>query len=196
MKRSGYIKRAAALAAVLFALSFSGCGNEEVDAYASKVLKLTITPAPSPTPAPVVKYPEATASKDGITMVNSYLAAASDGINPYAGKAAEVNASPDESELPEEQTEETAEAAETDETADTQSSGSSIASYYESESTEDGSAGYDESYDYDSGYYDSSYDEGYYDNSYDYDSGYYDDSYDYDSGYYDYNYDYNYDYGY
>ena len=104
MFKSGYMRRAAALAAVLFVLSFSGCGSEETDAYASKVLKLTITPAPSPTPAPVVKSPEATASKDGITMVNSYLAAASDGVNPYAGKAAEVNAAPDEPELPEETT--------------------------------------------------------------------------------------------
>ena len=180
MFKSGYMRRAAALAAVLFVLSFSGCGSEETDAYASRVLKLTITPAPSPTPAPVVKYPEATASKDGITMVNSYLAAASDGVNPYAGKAAEVNAAPDEPELPEEQTDES---AGTEETADTQSSGASIASYYDSESTEEESAAYD-----------GSYDSGYYDSSYDYDSSYYDNGYDYDSGYYDYNYDY--DYGY
>ena len=200
MFKSGYMRRAAALASVLFVLSFSGCGSEEIDAYASKVLKLTITPAPSPTPAPVVKYPEATASKDGITMVNSYLAAASDGVNPYAGKAAEVNAAPDEPELPEEQTDES---AGTEETADTQSSGSSIASYYDSESTEEESAAYDGSYDsgyydssYDSGYYDNGYDSGYYDDSYDYDSSYYDNSYDYDSDYYDYNYDYDYDYGY
>ena len=175
MFKSGYMRRAAALAAVLFVLSFSGCGGEEIDVYASRVLKLTITPAPSPTPAPVVKYPEATASKDGITMVNSYLAAASDGVNPYAGKAAEVNAAPDEPELPEEQTEaETGETG-TEESTDPQSPGSSIASYYESENTEE-NAGYDESYDYDSGYDDGSYD--------------------YDSGYYDYNYDYDYDYGY
>ena len=200
MFKSGYIRRAAALTAALFVLSFSGCGSEEIDAYASKVLQLTITPAPSPTPAPVVKYPEATASKDGITMVNSYLAAASDGVNPYAGKAAEVNAAPDEPELPEDQTE-GGESTDTEETAETQSSG--IASYYNTDGSEEG-AGYDESYDYDSGYYDSGYDydssydydSGYYDNGYDYDSDYYDSSYDYDSGYSDYDYDYSYDYGY
>ena len=141
----------------------SGCGSrKEADLYSTEVVKLTITPAPSPTPEPVVEYPAATVSGGGITMVNRYLADASDGKNPYAGKAAEVNKradDPDEEETAAENTTSTASEAAEEETDGGAYSGVSISSYYDGsgsseEEYSDGSYDYDEDYD---SYYDSYY---------------------------------------
>ncbi|MDO4648685.1 MAG: hypothetical protein Q4B26_08540 [Eubacteriales bacterium] len=68
MKRKGTIL----ILGMLCGLVLSGCGKTE-DEMSNQVVQLTITPAPTPTPKPVESYPEATAEKNGITMVNQYL---------------------------------------------------------------------------------------------------------------------------
>lgn len=65
------------LAAAVLMGTLSGCGcgkKKKADPETQQVMKISITPAVTPTPSVEEVNPDAVVTKDGITMVNSYLA--------------------------------------------------------------------------------------------------------------------------
>lgn len=63
-----------AVAVLMGTLSGCGCGKKKkADPETQQVMKISITPAVTPTPSVEEVNPYAVVTKDGITMVNSYL---------------------------------------------------------------------------------------------------------------------------